>query len=58
MRLTTRSRISYRIAWAYIGQVETGMRNISLNNLRRLAIALDVDLGELTEGLQEFEGQP
>ncbi len=46
------------IARAYIGQVETGMRNISLNNLRRLAIALDVDLGVLMAGLQNFEGQP
>lgn len=46
------------IAGAYVGQVETGMRNISLNNLCRLAIALDVDLGALMEGLQNFEGQP
>ncbi len=46
------------IARAYVGQVETGMRNVSLNNIARLAVALETDLAKLMKGLQEFEGQP
>jgi transcriptional regulator with XRE-family HTH domain len=42
---------------AYIGQLETGMRNVGLNNLARLARALDIDLGVLLEGIQEFPGK-
>jgi hypothetical protein len=34
------------------------MRNVSLNNIVRLAVALDLDLAKLMRGLQEFEGQP
>ncbi|MGP0031677.1 MAG: helix-turn-helix domain-containing protein [Acidimicrobiales bacterium] len=45
------------IARAYVGQVETGMRNVSLNNLGRIARALNVDLGTLLKGLQKFDGQ-
>ena len=41
-----------------MGQVETGMRNVSLNNIARLAVALELDLARLMKGLQEFEGQP
>jgi transcriptional regulator with XRE-family HTH domain len=33
--------------WTYIGSVERGRRNISLQNILKLAYALDVDAGEL-----------
>lgn len=46
------------IARAYVGQVETGMRNVSLNNIVRLAAALEVDPAKLMRGLHNFEGQP
>lgn len=42
---------------AYIGQVETGRRNVGLDNLARLARALDTDLGELLAGLQALKGR-
>lgn len=35
----------------YVGKLERGEVNPSLSNLVRLADGLDVDLGELTEGL-------
>lgn len=35
----------------YIGSVERGERNVSLNNIVRLARALGVDVAELTGGL-------
>lgn len=37
--------------WTFVGQVERGRRNLSLNNLLKLASALDVDPGELVRGL-------
>jgi transcriptional regulator with XRE-family HTH domain len=42
---------------SYIGQVETGRRNANLDTLSRLAVALDIDLGTLTRGLQTFRGR-
>jgi transcriptional regulator with XRE-family HTH domain len=42
---------------AYIGQLETGMRSVGLDNLGRIAKALEIDLGDLLEGLQEFPGR-
>jgi transcriptional regulator with XRE-family HTH domain len=42
---------------AYIGQVETGMRSVGLDNLGRLAKALEIDLGALLEGLQDLAGR-
>jgi transcriptional regulator with XRE-family HTH domain len=38
--------------WSYVGQVERGARNISLHNILKLAVALQVDPGELVRGLQ------
>jgi transcriptional regulator with XRE-family HTH domain len=42
---------------AYIGQLETGMRSVGLDNLGRLAKALEMDLGDLLEGLQDLPGR-
>ena len=42
---------------AYIGQLETGMRSVGLDNLARLAKALEMDLGDLLEGLQDLSGR-
>lgn len=38
--------------WTYIGQVERGSRNLSLNNILRLAAALDVNPAVLVAGLE------
>jgi transcriptional regulator with XRE-family HTH domain len=37
--------------WTYVGQVERGTRNISLNNIVRLAVGLQIDPGDLVRGL-------
>ncbi|WP_100480653.1 helix-turn-helix domain-containing protein [Mycobacteroides abscessus] len=37
--------------WTYLGQVERGRRNITLNNIVKIARGLDVDPGELVMGL-------
>ena len=37
---------------AYVGRVERGEQNISLDNILRLAVALDVDPSELVRGLE------
>lgn len=37
--------------WTYLGQVERGRRNITLNNIVKIAAGLDVDPGELVGGL-------
>ena len=42
---------------AYIGQLESGMRNVGLDNLARLARALESDLGKLLEGLEKYPGK-
>lgn len=41
----------------YIGSLETGQRNPSLENLCHLAVALGVPLAELVEGLDQLEGR-
>jgi transcriptional regulator with XRE-family HTH domain len=38
--------------WSYVGQVERGMRNVSLHNILKLAAGLRVDPGELVRGLR------
>jgi transcriptional regulator with XRE-family HTH domain len=43
---------------AYIGQLETGIRSPGLETLAKLAWALDMDLGDLVAGLQDFKGRP
>ncbi|MBF9319422.1 helix-turn-helix domain-containing protein [Mycobacteroides chelonae] len=37
--------------WTYLGQVERGRRNITLNNIVKIARGLGVDTGELMTGL-------
>jgi len=39
--------------FTYVSSVERGQRNISLINIVRLATALEIDPGELVEGLSE-----
>jgi DNA-binding XRE family transcriptional regulator len=41
----------------YIGSLETGMRNPSLDLVARLARALGVDAGELVTGLEKKRGR-
>jgi len=36
---------------AYISQVESGKRNISIENIQKIAMALDVQLSELFHGM-------
>jgi transcriptional regulator with XRE-family HTH domain len=41
----------------YIGSLEAGERNPSLENVSRLAAALCVDAAELVRGLQKLKGR-
>ena len=41
----------------YIGSLEAGERNPSLENISRLAVALDVDAADLVRGLQKLRGR-
>ena len=36
--------------WSYVSQVERGERNIALMNILRLALALEIDAGDLVTG--------
>jgi transcriptional regulator with XRE-family HTH domain len=45
------------IARAYIGSLEAGERNPSLDTIARLAAALSVDAGELVRGVQDVAGR-
>jgi len=38
--------------FTYVGSIERGRRNVSLNNIVRLAAALDLDAGRLVKGLR------
>ena len=38
--------------WSYLGQVERGMRNVSLHNILKIAEVLEVDPGQLMRGLR------
>ncbi len=41
----------------YIGSLESGRRNPSLENICRLALALGVDAADLVRGSQELKGR-
>lgn len=41
----------------YIGSLESGERNPSLENIAKLAIALRIDVGDLVRGLQKVKGR-
>jgi transcriptional regulator with XRE-family HTH domain len=41
----------------YIGSLEAGERNPSLENIARLAMALGVDAADLVRGLQKLKGR-
>ena len=42
---------------SYVGSLETGGRNPSLETIARLAAALEVDIAELVAGLQAVRGR-
>lgn len=37
--------------WTYLGQVERGRRNVTLQNILKIADGLRIDAGELVSGL-------
>jgi transcriptional regulator with XRE-family HTH domain len=45
------------VHWTFLGQVERGRRNLSLHNLLKIADGLDVDPGDLVEGLKPPDDQ-
>jgi transcriptional regulator with XRE-family HTH domain len=45
------------IHYSYIGALEAGTRNPSVDLVARLARALEIDLGVLFEGLQNLAGR-
>jgi transcriptional regulator with XRE-family HTH domain len=40
-----------QLHWTFVGQVERGRRNLTLHNILKLAAALQVDPGELVQGI-------
>lgn len=40
-----------RLHWSYIGRVERGQNNLTLQSILRVAEVLDIDPGELVTGL-------
>jgi transcriptional regulator with XRE-family HTH domain len=38
--------------WTYVGSAERGERNVSLQNILKIAYALDVDAAELVQGIE------
>jgi transcriptional regulator with XRE-family HTH domain len=43
------------IHWSYIGKVERGQVNLTLHNMVRLARALETDLADLVQGLDQAQ---
>lgn len=41
---------------SYVGQLEAGTRNPSLQNIVRISRALELDPGEMVRGLDQFPG--
>lgn len=39
------------IHWTFVGQLERGQRNVSLHNLLKVAAGLELDAGDLVQGL-------
>jgi len=39
------------VHWTFVGQVERGMRNLSLHNIVKMAAGLDIDPSVLVQGL-------
>ena len=39
----------------YIGQIERGEKNVSLENITKISLALNVPLSKLVEGIEESE---
>ena len=42
--------------WTFVGQVERGRRNLTLHNILKLAVGLNVDPSELIRGLSPPAG--
>ncbi|KQY55823.1 XRE family transcriptional regulator [Aeromicrobium sp. Root495] len=40
-----------QLHWSYIGQVERGQTNLTLHNIVLVALALEIDPGQLVEGI-------
>jgi transcriptional regulator with XRE-family HTH domain len=55
----TQAGLAFRadIHYSYVGSLETGTRNPSIDLVARLAKALDMDLGTLVGGLQDLPGR-
>ena len=55
----TQAALAFRsgIHYSYIGSLESGGRNPSIDLVARLARSLETDLGSLLEGLQDLEGR-
>ena len=55
----TQADLAFRsgIHYTYIGSLETGARNPSVDLLARLAKSLEIDLGDLLAGLQDLKGR-
>lgn len=43
------------VHWTFLGQAERGQRNISLHNILKLAKGLEINPGELVDGLEPPE---
>ncbi len=50
-----RLAVACDLHWTFVGQVERGRRNLSLHNILKLAEGLQIDPGELVQGLRVSE---